>query len=363
MNHDLEDIIEKMEYFTEYRSHEDWPRFLEFLHSIGHLPVTLPDDMGQLDIASLFRSLPRGEWSLFFHTAEHGGTDDIFLLYRYGEEKRVVQFTFIPRSEDAHTPAVFPFHPQNLQHVIPLDDVNSITARFQYVWYYLNRLNPLTVTADQPLPATGRLIEGYWNALAHYRKRLRSFESGTRASHPRGRGTAKRVKLEEPETPFPEFDGDSGYARFFTPQTLTKYVLVLDELQRLYSERHKVTDSPFLDILVKVQSERLFGHDIYRLKGEENFRKYFPSGSPKPAKLRNLAGFLFELFRDLVQPEYKVIFGTPEQQARILVQLDKTPQGRLIPIVREELGEEESFWKILYRYLSARRWSDLTVST
>jgi hypothetical protein len=146
--------------------------------------------------------------------------------------------------------------------------------------------------------------------------------------------------------------------------TLEKYLTLLDRLQKLHIGERNVVECTFLDMLVKIQNTHLFADDIYLIKKAEDFKSYFPTGSPKLFKLKNLAGFLFEMFTDLVGPnECKVIFGTWDQQKSILDQVNKKPQGSLIDIVTQELGDEQYLWSILQRYLFVRQGNDLTAST
>jgi hypothetical protein len=383
----LEEVINHMEYLSFECFRSDWTRFVQFLRVLGHRPMTLPDKLvdvdenGEHNFVLLFCCLPARQWSLYFHTPNLRGHDDIFLLWREDGEERVIHFNFVERAIAIPVPTVHTDHPSRIVHRIPLEEYYDMTVRFLYLWYFLNRINIDEPTVEQPLPSVKELHLAFKDALHDYRLRLAS-EYKKRTPELKSPPRAKRVKVEMEEGPFPEFDGDSGYARFFTPQTLTKYVMLLDTLQKAYPE---LCNFSFFDLLVKVQSERLYVDKLHAIKKPPEtseperfpsgalkplFRSYFPSGSPKPPKLRNLAGFLFELFRDLMactseeQPHSdKVIFGTPLQQDAIILALNSLPRGSLIDIVSGELGDKDSLWRILYRYLSARRFSDLTVST
>jgi hypothetical protein len=371
-----------MEYFSQERPRTDWTRFLQFLRLLGHKPAHLPNKIvgdakdGEHNFVLLFACLPLGEWALFYHTETYGGANDIFLLWRSREQERVIQFKFMESSEALSVPTATMLNPSQLQHLIPLPSFDSNTDRFLYIWYFLNRMYPGSTINDEPLPEYSCLHEAFSNAHIHYiqkrsveQEAFKVMQSRKRSSPLRYCNNPKRMRFDEYES-FPEFNEDSAYARFFTPQTLTKYLILLDVLEKFYSKTKKVQTCTFIDILVKVQNDHLFSDEIYRLKDTPDFKTYFPSGSPKPAKLRNLAGFLFELFTDIMEPTSdddpcgcKVIFGSTIQQARILSRLDKEPQGSLIDIAGEEFGDDESLWRILYRYLSARQWTDLTAST
>jgi hypothetical protein len=381
MSHILQEIIESMDYFSEKRSHTDWPRFLEFLELLGHDPMVFPldiicdpDDICDYDFGPLFMSLPETEWSLYYDTREDFGTHDIILLWWNDGESQIIEFKFVESSASLNSPTIEQFDVRYLQHIIPLDDHSSATSRFQYLWYFLNRINPATETIELPLPELSRLEEGYTNAKKYYEGMLQidqDRESESEEILPKKRKSplrtsvnGKRTKIDIDHLPFPEFERESSYAHLFTPLTLEKYLNLLDRLQKIPIGERNVVECSFLDLLVKIQNTHLFSDDVYLIKKSKDFKKYFPTGSPKLVKLKNLAGFLFEMFTDLVAPpECKVIFGTWDQQKSILDQINKTPQGSLIDIVTQELGDEEYVWSIMQRYLLVRQGSDLTAST
>lgn len=413
MTHVFADIVQYMEYFSQERPSTDWPRFLDFLRSLGHKPQALPRtfipdaEHGEHNFLPFFASLSEKQWALFYHTEHYGGTNDIFLLWMRGDEDRIVSFKFVEFSDAIGSPTVGFLYPLYLQHQIPLPSLDSNTDRFLYIWYFLDRMYPGSDTNEQPLPEISRLHQEFEDAYLHYCKKrdveqeeFEAFQARKRSSPWKFSSNPKRMKLDD--QPFPEFNEDSAYARFFTTQTLTKYLMLLHYAIEIYGETKNVESMSFLDLLVKVQNGHLFADDIYRLKKSDekkkpddtdlsksaeekkdtdcskkveekkrpDFKTYFPTGSPKPTKLRNLAGFLLELFHDIMEPTsednpcgFKVIFGSPGQQANLLLRVNKPGQGSLVTIAEEELGDQEGLWRTLYRYLGARRGCDLTAST